>query len=96
MRRQIEADQKSLDLVGAGVFITGGCSQIRGLESLAMEVFNMPVKIANALPIAGVTSAFENPQYATALGLVRYAQFMHQDRPAPRSFLSWLRRFFFF
>ncbi|MBV8901210.1 MAG: cell division protein FtsA [Verrucomicrobia bacterium] len=95
VRRQIEADQKSLDLVGAGVFITGGCSQIRGLESLAMEVFGMPVRIAHALPIAGVTSAFENPQYATALGLVRYAQFMHLDRPVPKSVLSRIKRFFF-
>jgi cell division protein FtsA len=95
VRRQIEADQKSLDLVGAGVFITGGCSQIHGLESLAKEVFSMPVKIAHALPIAGVTSAFENPQFTTALGLVRYAQFMHLDRPAPRGFFSRLKRFFF-
>ena len=94
VRRQIDSDQ-NLDLVGAGVFITGGCSQIRGLESLAKEVFGMPVRIAHALPIAGVTAAFENPQFSTALGLVRYAQLMHLDRPAPRGFLGRLKRFFF-
>jgi len=38
VKRQIEADQ-NLHYVGAGVFITGGCSQIRGLEHLASDVF---------------------------------------------------------
>ncbi|MBV9490518.1 MAG: cell division protein FtsA [Verrucomicrobia bacterium] len=89
VRRKIDAEQ-NLDFVGAGVFLTGGCSQIRGLGALATEVFGMPVKIAHALPMAGVTSAFENPQFSTALGLVRYAQLIHQDRPTPRGFL---RRF---
>jgi hypothetical protein len=28
-----------------------------------------------------VTSAFENPQFATALGLVKYAHLAHLDRP---------------
>ena len=38
VKRQIEADQ-NLHYVGAGVFITGGCSQIRGLEHLGFGCF---------------------------------------------------------
>jgi cell division ATPase FtsA len=34
------------------------------------------------LPMAGVTSAFENPQFSTALGLVKYAHLVQTDRPA--------------
>ena len=37
VKRQIEADQ-NLHYVGAGIFITGGCSQIRGLEHLASDM----------------------------------------------------------
>src|SRR5580693_10789636 len=80
VKRQIEADQ-NLHYVGAGVFITGGCSQIRGLEHLASDIFGMPVTMAHALPMAGVTSAFENPQFSTGLGLVKYAHLVQMDRP---------------
>src|ERR1700738_1910070 len=81
VKRKIEADQ-NLHYVGAGVFITGGCSQIRGLEHLASDVFGMPVTMSHALPMAGVTSAFENPQFSTALGLVKYAHLVQMDRPS--------------
>src|SRR3984893_17084292 len=80
LRRQVDAEQ-NLHYVGAGVFITGGCSQIRGLEDLASEIFGMPVTMAHALPMAGVTAAFENPQFSTALGLVKYAHLVQMDRP---------------
>ncbi len=81
IKRQTESEH-NLHYVGAGLFITGGCSQIRGLEHLAAEIFELPVRIARPIPIAGVTSAFENPQYATALGLVRYAHLVQLDRPS--------------
>jgi cell division protein FtsA len=87
LRRQIDAEQ-NLHYVGAGVFITGGGSQIRGLEDLASEVFGMPVTMAHALPMAGVTAAFENPQFSTALGLVKYGHLVQTDRPESRGILT--------
>jgi cell division protein FtsA len=80
VRRLIDAEQ-NLHYIGAGVLLTGGSSQIRGLEDLASEIFGMPARVAHALPLAGVTSAFENPQFSTALGLVKYAHLAHLDRP---------------
>ncbi len=93
VRRKIDAEQ-NLHYVGAGIYITGGCSQIRGLGHLATDVFGMPAKIAHALPMAGVTSAFENPIYSTALGLVRYAQLVHLDRPVSNGLFGKMKRFF--
>jgi cell division protein FtsA len=87
LRRQIDAEQ-NLHYVGAGVFLTGGCSQIRGLGDLASEIFGMPVTMAHALPMAGVTAAFENPQFSTALGLVKYAHLVQTDRPESRGILT--------
>ncbi|HEY0789526.1 MAG TPA: cell division protein FtsA [Chthoniobacterales bacterium] len=95
VRRKIDSEQ-NLHFVGAGVFITGGCSQIRGLGHLASEIFGMPVKIAHALPMTGVTSAFENPQFSTALGLVRYAQLAHMDRPVPAGIMGRFKKIFKF
>src|ERR1700739_2838521 len=40
VQRQVESDQ-NLNYFGAGVFITGGSSQLRGIEHLASEVFGM-------------------------------------------------------
>src|ERR1700719_3298344 len=80
VRRLVDAEQ-NLHYIGAGVLLTGGSSQIGGLEDLASEIFGMPARVAHALPLAGVTSAFENPQFATALGLVKYAHLAHLDRP---------------
>jgi cell division protein FtsA len=85
VRRQIEAD---LNFLGAGVFITGGSSQLRGIDHLAGEVFGIPARMTPPLPLAGVTSAFEHPQFSTALGLVKYAHFVHLDRPAGKSFFG--------
>jgi cell division protein FtsA len=89
IKQQIESEQ-NLHYIGAGVFLTGGSSQIRGLESLASDVFEMPVKVANALPMAGVTAAFQNPHYSAALGLVRYAHVVHLDRPNQGGLLNWM------
>ncbi len=59
---------------GAGMVLTGGSSALRGIGEVAEEIFQMPVQICQAQNVAGVTSAFENPQYSTAIGLIKYAQ----------------------
>jgi cell division protein FtsA len=83
--RQIQSD---LNFLGAGVFITGGSSQLRGVDHLANEVFGTPARVTPPLPLAGVTSAFEHPQFSTALGLVKYAHLVHLDRPTGKSFFG--------
>lgn len=69
-----------LEYLGAGVVITGGASQLNGVKHLAEEVFDLPVQLVHARMVSGVTSAFENPQYSTAIGLVKYGQAVQQDR----------------
>jgi cell division protein FtsA len=73
LKRQLEKENY-VDYLGAGIVLTGGCSELRGIKHLAEEVFGMPVQLCRAKNISGVTSAFENPQYSTAIGLVKYAQ----------------------
>jgi cell division protein FtsA len=82
VRRDIAA-HCDLDLVRAGVMLTGGCSRLRGIQQVAAEVFDQPVHSVAAQEVTGPTSVFQNPQYATAIGVVKYAQLMQiEEEPA--------------
>jgi cell division protein FtsA len=85
VKKELEK-QKLLEYLGAGVFITGGCARLRGLEPLAAQVFGLPVHIGHSLTVGGPTSAIESPEYSTAIGLVRYALGSQRDQhqaPSP-------------
>ena len=70
---------KLTDYLGAGVFITGGCARLRGLEQVATEVFGLPVHIGHSHTVNGPTAAIESPAYSTAIGLIRYAKGSQRD-----------------
>jgi len=74
-------------LLGSGVMLTGGCSMIRGIRGIAESVFDMPVHLTRAQAVSGPTSAFENPQFSTCIGLAKYAQAVRSEMPEP-SFLG--------
>ena len=71
----------ALSQVGTGVFLTGGSSQMRGIGELACEIFDLPVYKPEQPDVSGVHAYFKDPQYATALGLIRYAQLLDEERP---------------
>lgn len=73
-----------LKKIGSGVFLTGGASQQRGFGELAFDVFGLPVYRPEQPEVSGVHAYFKEPQYATALGLIRYAQILEQDRTGAR------------
>jgi cell division protein FtsA len=54
------------------VVITGGVAHLRGIETVASEVFGLPVRIGVPSTIAGLTESVKQPQYATAVGLVLF------------------------
>jgi cell division protein FtsA len=80
LKRTLDEDS-FINYTGAGVFLTGGCSLLSGIDHLAEEIFEMPATVAHAQTMSGLTSAFENPQLSTAIGLLKYAQAVQTDRP---------------
>jgi cell division protein FtsA len=84
IKKELEK-HKLLDYLGAGVFITGGCARLQGLQPLAAQIFGLPVHIGHSLTVGGPTSAIESPEYSTAIGLVRYALGSQRDHHQPPS-----------
>jgi cell division protein FtsA len=93
LKRRLE-DEPFLDYLGEGIFITGGCSQLNGIDNLAEDVFGIPARAAHARTMSGLTSAFENPQFSAAIGLIKYAQAVQGDRQPRSRFGRLFGRFF--
>ena len=83
-----------LPMLGAGIVLTGGCSQMRGIGPLAQEIFNIPVTIAHAKSTSGLVAAAENPTLSTAIGLLRYGQAAYANRPQRGGIFDRLRGLF--
>jgi len=76
-----------LDYLRAGVFLCGGGARIPQIAQVAEQVLQMPVSIGKTNSISGLKSALDQPEFATAIGLVKYGSFQHGKRAA-RSFLA--------
>ena len=56
----------------AGVVLCGGCTRIPGIVKLAEKVFQMNATIGHANAVTGLAKSLDEPEFATALGLVKY------------------------
>jgi cell division protein FtsA len=69
-----------LDFLRSGVFICGGGARIPEMAKLAEKVFQLPASLGRANSINGVKSALDQPEFATAIGLVKYGSFQQKKR----------------
>ena len=46
LKRTLE-EERYLDFLGAGIFVTGGCSLLKGIGNLTEEIFGMPVHVTH-------------------------------------------------
>lgn len=70
----------SVEQIGTGIFLSGGTSLMRGFGELAFDVFGRDIYRPEPPELSGVQSNFKDPQYTTALGLIRYAQILDAER----------------
>lgn len=60
------------DLLAAGVVVTGGTAHLEGIERIAEQIFDLPVKVGKPWGTSGLTDIIADPIFSTAVGLVRY------------------------
>jgi cell division protein FtsA len=54
---------------------------MRGFGELAYEIFGIPTYKPEQPDLSGVSVHYKDPKYSTALGLIRYAQILDEERP---------------
>jgi len=69
-------------LVPAGLVLTGGSSNLSGLDVLGRDITRMPVRIGTPVSIHGISEVLQDPAYATSVGLLLWGL-------KPRSAPSW-------
>jgi cell division protein FtsA len=60
-------------LLPAGIVLTGGSSQLRGITDIAEKVLNVPARVATPRNLVGMVDRLHSPAYATSVGLLRWA-----------------------
>jgi cell division protein FtsA len=60
------------DRIPSGVVLTGGCSALEGLQELAEEIFEAPVRQGIPTRIGGLQDVVRSPMYATGVGLTLF------------------------
>ena len=62
----------ALDVIPAGVVLTGGTSLMAGCPELAEEILGLPVRRGFPIGISGLKERVHSPVFATSVGLLRY------------------------
>ncbi len=66
-----EIMRQELDVhIPAGIVLTGGTAELRGIEELAERIFGCPVRVGRSRHIGGLVDVVASPMYATGVGLV--------------------------
>lgn len=80
-------------LVPAGIVLTGGTAQLRGIRHVAQRVLGVPARVAMPKELVGLVDSLRSPAYATSVGLLRWFVNGHAAyRPRARQQPEWSRR----
>ncbi len=78
----------------AGVLICGGGARIPGIQNLAEKIFQLPASLGKAHSISGLKSALDQPEFATAIGLVKFGSFQQKKKSQTGSFKQAIKQTF--
>jgi cell division protein FtsA len=82
-----------LQRFGAGVVLTGGGANMERMAELAEKVFGMTCRIGKARDISGLATTANKPEYATVIGLLRYAARTTRRSSGTKSLVSIWKKF---
>jgi cell division protein FtsA len=66
-------------LLPAGVVLTGGTSQLRGIRDVGHDVLNLPVRCAQPQELRGLVDQLRSPAFATSIGLLQWARLQEEQ-----------------
>lgn len=80
LKQELQAKHIPSDLI-AGIVLTGGGAQIKGIVERATEIFGsqVQVRLGTPLNITGLTDYVNKPQNATVIGLLQYRYHHSED-----------------
>jgi cell division protein FtsA len=84
----------ALNYLRAPVFLCGGAARIPRIAQLAEQILGMPVSVGKANSISGLKSALDQPEFATAIGLVKFGSFQQRKRAARSSLAEGIKTTF--
>lgn len=89
-----ELEKKSLlQELGAGIVLTGGGAHLKGLETLAEQIFGVSCLTGKPRYFSGIATVHEGPEYAAPLGLLRYAVRSMAKTDKKVSLGGWIKKF---
>jgi cell division protein FtsA len=74
-------DSNYASLAPAGLVLTGGCSNLAGLEALARQTIRIQTRIGEPMGVYGITDILHDPAHSTGVGLLLWGTRNH-GRPA--------------
>ena len=78
----------------AGVVLCGGGARTPHITKLAREVFNLPAAIGRSSTVSGIKNALDEPEFSTAIGLIKFGAFQSQAMPKREGFGRAIRKQF--
>ncbi len=85
--RLVDSDIKRMGYdksLNSGIVLTGGTSLLEGIEEVAEEIFDLPVRRGDPGGVGGLVDRVSTPDFATAVGLILYGFHTWQDRGLAR------------
>lgn len=73
--RLVDSDIKRMGFeksLNSGIVLTGGTALLEGLEEVAEEIFDLPVRRGEPAGVGGLVDRVSTPDYATSVGLILY------------------------
>jgi len=68
VKKPIEKDLGEIPRFGAGIVLTGGCSQLKGMVSYVENAFKRPARIGAPKNILGLPASYQYPCFSAVVG----------------------------
>jgi cell division protein FtsA len=73
-----------MPMLGSGIVLTGGASQLDGLIEMGEFIFDIPVRRGSPREIGGLTDVVKSGEFSTAVGLLMYGLGQRKDLLLPQ------------